>query len=299
MGAHAALLTVALIYGANYTIAKDLLAAQYILPNGLVLFRVVTAAIMFFVIHTFLVREKVDKKDWGLLALCSVFGVTVNQIFFISGLKYTTPINASVLMVTTPILVLVIYTLINREKLDLLKIIGVILGAGGTLLLILGRGSVSFAGTFKGDIYIIINAVSYALYLVLIKPLMIKYNPMTIMNWIFLFSLIPVIPLGMGDALNAQWSSFTPSLWAALVYVLLFTTIIAYLFNAAALKKVDPSIVGVYIYLQPFMATAIALIAGKDSLTPDKLIPGLMIVAGVYLVSFRKKTKPVTVPKNI
>jgi drug/metabolite transporter (DMT)-like permease len=285
---HVALLIVALIYGANYTIAKGLLGAQFILPLGLVLFRVLIAAIMFFVIHTLFVRERVERKDWVLLAFSSLFGVVINQIFFIAGLKYTTPINAAVLMVTTPILVLVISTLVNREKLSLLKSLGVLLGAGGTLMLIMSKGSLSFSGNLKGDIFILINAISYAIYLVMIKPLMNKYSPITIMNWIFIFGLIPVIPLGLQDAVNAQWSLFTPDLWAAFFYVLIFTTIIAYLLNAAALKKVETSIVGVYIYLQPVMATVIALATGKDMLTLDKLIPGLMIVSGVYLASFRK-----------
>jgi len=186
---------------------------------------------------------------------------------------------------------LVFSAVIHREKLGLLKSVGVALGAGGTLMLIMSKGSFSFSGNLKGDIFIIINAISYAIYLVLIMPLMKKYSPITIMNWIFIFGLIPVIPLGLNDALNAQWSEFSPAMWAAFFYVLLFTTIIAYLLNAFALKKVDPSTVGVYIYLQPVMATAIALFSGKDTLSAGKWIPGLMIVAGVYLVSFRKKSK--------
>jgi len=287
---HLALLAVALIYGANYTIAKELLVAQYISPNGLVLFRVLIAAIMFLVIHVFFVKERIDRKDWLLLASCSLFGVVINQIFFIAGLKYTTPINAAVLMVTTPILVLVISAMVYREKLNLIKGLGIVLGAGGTLMLVMNKGSFSFSGNLKGDIFIIINAISYAMYLVMIKPLMQKYSPFTIMKWIFIFGLIPVIPLGLEDAITAQWTSFTPGMWMAFFYVLIFTTVFAYWLNAIALKKVEPATVGVYIYLQPVMATTIALLAGKDSLTIEKLIPGLMIIAGVYLVSLRKKT---------
>lgn len=286
---HLALLAVALIYGANYTIAKELLVARYISPNGLVLFRVLIAAIMFLVIHVFFVKERIDRKDWLLLASCSLFGVVINQIFFIAGLKYTTPINAAVLMVTTPILVLVISAMVYREKLNLIKGLGIVLGAGGTLMLVMNKGSFSFSGNLKGDIFIIINAISYAMYLVMIKPLMQKYSPFTIMKWIFIFGLIPVIPLGLEDAITAQWVNFTPGMWMAFFYVLIFTTVFAYWLNAIALKKVEPATVGVYIYLQPVMATTIALLAGKDSLTIEKLIPGLMIIAGVYLVSLRKK----------
>ncbi|HAY70613.1 MAG TPA: EamA/RhaT family transporter [Saprospirales bacterium] len=290
---HLALLAVALIYGANYTIAKELLVAQFISPNGLVLFRVLIAAMMFLLIHVFFVKERIDRKDWLLLASCSLFGVVINQIFFIAGLKYTTPINAAVLMVTTPILVLVISAMFYREKLNLIKSVGIVLGAGGTLMLLMNKGSFSFSGNLKGDIFIIINAISYAMYLVMIKPLMHKYSPFTIMKWIFIFGLIPVIPIGVEDAITAQWASFTPGMWLAFFYVLIFTTVFAYWLNAIALKMVEPATVGVYIYLQPVMATTIALLAGKDSLTIEKLIPGLMIIAGVYLVSFRKKTRTV------
>lgn len=288
--AHLALFAVALIYGANYSIAKEVLDDGYILPLGLVLFRILSSIILFFIIHLFFIKEKVDRKDLWLLAVCGLFGVFINQSFFLTGLKFTTPINASVLMVTTPIFVLIISILMRVEKFTVLKLTGVLLGAAGTLLLIFSKGKVSFTGTLKGDVFILINASAYALYLVLVKPMMRKYNPITVVKWIFLFGLIPVIPLGWKDATSIDWSSFGPTVWMSFFYVLVMTTFFTYLLNAIALKRVKPSTVGIYIYLQPVLATGIALFMGKDQLTWVKIIAGLIIITGVYLVSLKKST---------
>lgn len=284
-GAHMALLGVALIYGANYTIAKEILDGDYMHPMALVLFRIVSALVLFLVVHGLFVREKVDRKDLILLAICSIFGVVINQSFFITGLKYTTPINASVLMITTPLLVLILSILRKQEELTNRKILGVLIGAGATLVLILGKGEIDFSGTLKGDVLVLINAMSYALYLVLIKPLMQKYNPLTIVKWIFIFSIIPVLPFSYDKISVINWDSFTPLIWMAFIYVMLFVTFFSYLLNAKALKRVKPSIVGIYIYLQPFIATLVALSLGRDQLTPLKLFCGLFIILGVYLVS--------------
>jgi len=283
------LLGVALIYGANYTIAKEVLDGDYVTPMGLVLFRVLSGVLLFIVIHYFFVKEKVDPKDLWRLMACGMFGVFLNQSFFITGLKFTTPINAAVLMVTTPIFVLVMAILMKEEKLSLLKIIGVVLGASGTLLLIFSKGQLSFSGTLKGDLFVLVNAFAYSIYLVIVKPLMRKYNPITVVKWIFLFGTIPVIPLGWKGVMNVDWASFNTTIWVAFLYVLIMVTFFTYLLKAFALKIVKPSTVGIYIYLQPVLATFIALSLGKDQLSFIKVIAGMIIIIGVYLVSTKKQ----------
>jgi len=295
--AHAALLGVALIYGANYTIAKEILKGDYMNPMALVFFRVFSSMILFIIIHQSFIKEKIDKADIGRLILCAIFGVVINQSFFITGLKYTTPINASVLMVTAPMLVLILAVFFGEERFTKSKILGIILGAAGTLILIFGQGDLSFGGTLKGNIFILINATSYALYLVTVKPLMKKYNPMTIVKWIFIFAFIPVTIFAGKDVLSTNWHLFTPGIWLAFVYVLLFVTFFSYLLNATALKTVKPSTVGIYIYLQPAIATIVALSVGKDELSFIKLIAGIIIILGVYLVS-RKKTIQISTNKK-
>lgn len=284
--AHIALFLVALIYGANYSIAKIVLDDEYIQPLGFVLMRVLSGVILFWLSHLLFVREKVERKDFILLFLCGIFGVAINQMLFFIGLKYTTPINASLIMTTTPILVLLISAFIIKEKITFQKMIGIALGALGAIILIAYGKEFSFQqNQFFGDLMIFINAVSYGIYLVFVKKLMMKYHPITVIKWVFTFGFIFVFPLGIDDLMEVQWSSFSPLVWWAVFYVLLAVTFLTYLLNGFALKIVNPSIVGIYIYLQPLLATSIALMMMKDELTLIKVIAGIFIFLGVYLVS--------------
>ncbi len=295
INAHIALFLVALIYGANYTIAKEVLDNEYIKPIGFILLRVVTGLVLFVIIHTIYVREKVERKDIIRLILCGLFGVAINQTFFFSGLKLTTPINASLIMTSTPILVLIASSIMIGERITLRKILGIIAGCTGAVLLILNGEKINFEkDQILGDLMIFINATSYGIYLVIVKSLMKKYNPITVVKWVFIFGTLFVFPFGVNDLTQVDWSSFKLSIWLAVFYVLFCTTFLAYLFNAYALKTVNPSVVSIYIYLQPLLATMIALIFAKDQLTGIKIISGMLIFTGVYLVSSHTKTKNVT-----
>ncbi len=285
--AHIFLLGAALIYGANYSIAKIVLDGEYISPMGLVLFRVLAAFIIFFVFHTLFIKEKVDRKDLPKILLVSLFGIIINQSFFIIGLKYTVPINAALLLTTVPILVFLFSAILLKEKINIRKIAGVLTAFAGVLLIILNKGDIQFSyANMKGDILVFLNSVSYALYLVKVKPLLKKYNPVTITKWMFFFGMIFITPFGLEGALNANWQLFDTGVWLSFFYVLIFTTFLAYLFNIIALKRVNPSVVGVYVYLQPVLATIVALITGKDNLSVLKIISAILIFIGVYLVSY-------------
>lgn len=287
--AHLFLFGAALIYGANYSIAKIVLNGEYISPMGLVLFRVITASTIFISFHYFFIKEKVERKDYLSLFIVSLLGVVINQSFFIVGLKYTVPINAALLMTVVPIIVFIFSSILLKETVSIRKVIGIGFGFVGVLLIILNKGKISISyETMKGDIMVFINAVSYSLYLVKVKPLLKKYNPITVTKWIFLFGLIFIIPLGIQGALDVNWSTFTSNVWLSFGYVLFFTTVLAYLFNIIALKKVNPTVVGIYVYLQPILATIVALFIGEDSLSLIKIIAGTLIFSGVYLVSFSK-----------
>ena len=293
--AHIALFLVALIYGANYTIAKEVLDNEHIKPIGFILMRVITGLIFFVIVHTIYVKEKVESKDFFRLILCGLFGVAINQTFFFSGLKLTTPINASLIMTTTPILVLVASSIMIAEKITLRKVLGIIVGCSGAVFLILNGEKFNFEkDQILGDLLIFINATSYGIYLVIVKSLMKKYNPFTVVKWVFIFGTIFVFPFGYGELIEVDWATFDQKIWLAIVYVLFFTTILAYLFNAYALKTVNPSVVSIYIYLQPLLATSIALMFAKDNLDGIKVISGLLIFLGVYLVSSQKVSKNVT-----
>ena len=171
--AHLALFSVALIYGANYSIAKIVLDDGYIQPVGFILLRNIVAIIFFWAFHSWYIKERVEKKDLPLLLLCGIFGIAINQIFFFSGLKFTTPINASLIMLMTPILVLITSAFILKEKITWQKVLGIALGILGAVLLVTYGKQLSFAQSqLKGDLMILINAISYAIYLVMVKTLL-------------------------------------------------------------------------------------------------------------------------------
>ena len=289
--AHIAMFTVALIYAANFTIAKPVMAGDdpYVQPFGFIMMRVIAATLLLGLTHLIFVREKVDKKDLGLLALCAVCGVAGNQLTFFYGLNMTTPINGALIMLTTPILVLILSMFVFSEKLTLFKGGGIVLGLGGAAILILSnRGDIPDApNPALGNIFIGINATFYAAYLVMVKPLMMKYSPITVLKWVFFFGMLYVIPFGAQQMLEIEWSTMPSHIFWSIAFVLFFVTFMAYLLNGAALSIVKPSVSSSYIYLQPLLASIIAVGAGKDEITWSMIVAGCLIFVGVFLVSKR------------
>jgi drug/metabolite transporter (DMT)-like permease len=283
--AHIFLIIVNLFYGAGFAVSK-LVLPEFIRPFGFILIRVLVAFSLFFLLHQFWIREKVQKKDLLLLAACGLFGVVINQEMFFLGLSLTTPINASLLMIVTPIMVFIISFFIAQEKVTWYKLVGIVLAAFGALIIIGGKGFNFRGSTMLGDVCILANAVSYAIYLVIVRPLMKKYHPLTVVKWVFFFGLIPVFFFGINQFSQIQWQTFGLKEWFAVMFIILCTTFLAYLLNMLALREVHSSVVGVYIYLQPIVAATISMLIGKDHLTLQKLLAALFIFTGVYLVSF-------------
>ena len=284
--AHSFLFLVALIYGANYTIAKEVLDNDYISPSAFIVLRIAFAVVLFFIFSHSLKTKKIEKKDWGRLILSGLFGAAANMLLFFYGLKHTTPIHAALIMTSTPILVLVIALFLRKEVISIKKIIGIGLGMTGAILTITSGKSLSLAeATTNGDLMIFLNATSYAIYLIIVKDLLRKYHPLTVIKWVFLFGLIFVLPFGAPTLTEIAWSSFPTSIWLATGYVLLFTTFFAYLLNVNALRVIPASTVSFYIYLQPILATIIAVFLGKDQFELGDLLLLSMIFLGVFLVS--------------
>lgn len=284
--AHIALFTVALIYGANYTVAKEVLDPGHIKPIGFIALRITTGMVLFGFIATFFIKEKIKKEDWKLVALCALFGVVINQLCFFWGLKMTTAIHSALLLTVTPIIVLIASAILLREAITSRKTIGILIGMAGAAFLILSGKSIGFhSEQITGDLFILINSVSYGLYLVLVKKLMKTYHPFTILSRMFAFGFLIVLPLGWSDLQAVEWSSFSENIWLAVGYVLLLTTFLNYLLNATALKTVSATVAGIYIYLQPIVATLISIGFAKDVMSADKLISAVLIFTGVYLVS--------------
>ncbi len=294
--AHLALFLVNFIYGVNYVVAKGLMP-DVVGPSGFIVVRVLGAGALFWLVRA--VRpERIVLADLGRLALCGLFGVALNQLMFFHGLMRTTPINASIIMVATPILVLVLAAVLLKERITWVKATGVLLGAAGALSLIFLKPEGSAAGaTALGDLFILINAISYGVYLVLVKPLMRKYTATTVMAWSFLFGLVMVLPFGWHEFTVIAWDTLSAPIWAAILFVVVMVTFVAYLMNTWALGQVSPTVVGTYIYMQPVLAAAFTWLFVR--IGPDRLgIPGTYtatiglpqilcaaaIFTGVYLV---------------
>jgi len=290
--AHLTLLLVNVVYAANYLVAKGIMP-DYIGPSGFIFYRVTGAVILFFIIKT-RIKERIDKKDWIKLALAGLFGVAINQLLFFNGLNLTSPINASIIMTSNPIMVLIISNVLIREKITRLKLLGIIIGgAGAVLLLVSTKGQNQGHASFWGDVMVFINAMSYGVYLVIAKPLLKKYNPITVITWVFFFGWILVTPFGIKQAIEVDWAAMPINIIWGVVYVIIFTTFLVYLLNVYALKVLSPAVASTYIYLQPVLAGLFAFLFDyfsnnqqgySQDITWFKVFTTLMIFFGVYLV---------------
>lgn len=284
------LFTVNLFYGIGFSVSKMVMPA-FIRPFGFIVIRVAVCSLLFLLLQKIWINERMQRKDLPRLMLCGLFGVAINQLLFFKGLSMTLPINASLMMILTPLLVLFFAVAGGQERFTSVKISGVLLGASGAFILLAGKGFHFSSDTLTGDLLILLNATSYAIYLVIVRPLMKTYHPLSVITWVFMLGFIPVVFTGWEEFMQIDFASFTPGIWAAVLFVVMGTTFVAYLFNILALREVNSSVVGAYIYLQPLIAAAVATLLGVDQLTPQKALAGLFIFTGVYLVTFGLPTK--------
>ena len=257
----------------------------YLQGFGFIVLRVSGAAILFLMLSLSIKKEKIN---WRLhfkdFLLCSIFGVAANMLMFFKGLEITTPINGAVLMLATPIFVLILNSFIFKISILPFQIFGILMACGGAILLMMGRQFSFSSDTLPGDILIILNAISYAFYLVLVKKLIKVYHMFTVSKYTFLFGSILVLPFGLPELLNGNFNMPTKII-LEIGFIIVFTTFVTYLLNAWAILKVGPATVGAYIYLQPILATIIAIALQKDELTIQKIISAVLIFAGVFITS--------------
>lgn len=282
---HLALLGTNVIYGLNYVIAKGIMPG-YMMPRAIIFLRVSVTVMVFWIFHFITPKIKVERRDLVKLAICAVFGVAFNQILFFEGLNLSTPINASIIITVIPVVILVFSHFMLKERITSIKVAGIMLGAAGAIIVILSSGGGEFgASTMLGDFMVFVNSVSWALYLVLIKPLMEKYDSVTIMKWIFTFGLIIIFPFTFASFSSSTFSTIPFTIWLSISFVVFGATIIAYFLNNYSLKTVSASVNGIYIYLQPLVASVVSIVFGKDHLTIIKTVAAVLIMAGVYFVT--------------
>lgn len=300
--AHIALFFVNALYGASHVIAKGVMP-NYLTPNVFILFRAAGATFLFWLVKAFMVRERVERSDLFLLAASGLFGVTINQLCFFHGLNLSSSINSGIIMTINPILVVILSFFILKERITWRKSVGIVVGATGACLLTLSAGT-SSSDSLLGDLFLFINAASYAVYLVIAKPLMNKYSPLTVITYVFTFGLMFILlfPPVLGDLISTEFVQLPMDILWKIVYVVVGVTFLTYLLTMYGLKYLTPSVSSAYIYLQPVLVMIFAFLLGwwgiaddyTDTITLEKIFYMLVIFAGVYLTSsssFLKKNR--------
>jgi len=282
-----------IFYGAGFTVAK-MVMPRLIQPLGFILIRVAVVTFLFWL--SFLggskFRSKIQRKDWPILILGGLFGVALNQMMFFMGLNLTFPIHAALIMMSTPLLITIIAIFVLRERISPGKALGLLLGIGGAVLLMSAGKELTITGSSAlGDLFVFMNATSYAIYLVMIKPLMHRYRPIIVIRWVFFFGFLMVIPFAWHQFSAIHWAAFTFKDYLCVIFVVVFVTFFTYLWNMYGLHILSPSIAGSYIYVQPIFAAIISVAFAGEKITFIKLLATLLIFSGVYLVSFGFKKK--------
>lgn len=276
------------IYGLSHTIAKEVMPT-YIQGFGLVQVRLLGATLLFWLVSLFVPRQNISRSDFPRMVVCAFFGMAVNMVSFFKGIELSTPINSAVLITMTPILVFVFSAILIKEKLLLPRIIGVVLGFIGALVLILfGKEIRQDAPNIPlGNILFLFNATGFGLYLVLVKPLSEKYTTVHLLKWLFLFGFVMSFVVTHTEFNAVSWSTLPfEAIWR-FAYVIVGTTFLTYLLNVYALKQLKASTIGVFTYLQPLIGIVYAIVVGADTFTSSKLVAAVVILIGVYLVTKR------------
>ncbi|MEO6675281.1 MAG: DMT family transporter [Ginsengibacter sp.] len=289
--AHFALLATNIFFAINFTAVKYLINHGLVKPFGLNIIRVGITTILLWVIFLFKQqRTIIHKKDLFRFTLCALTGIAINQLLFIKGLSLTYSIHASLLMLTTPILITFIAAWVLKEKLNNYKIAGLTLGIAGAVILIAARDNSGNGGdVLWGDILVLINAISYTIYFILVRPLMNEYKPVTVIRIIFTIGFFLMLPFCWKEFTQVPWTQYDTTAWVLLGLIVIGGTFLAYLFNVYGIKVLGASMAGAYIYSQPFFAAAIAMIFLREQLSLYKIIAAIFIFAGVYLATKTNK----------
>jgi len=287
---HLIMFAVTLIFGINIPLSKSLLPV-WISPEGLTLSRIIFGAAIFWIASLFVPHEKVTFKEHRFFLIGSLVGVVFNQGLFITGLNMTSPIDASIIITSGPLFAMIFAAILLKEPITLLKISGVLVGASGAILLVYNgyHASTSHTSNLAGNLMVFGSSVIYAFYLVFTKPLTLRYSPITLMKWMFLYASIFVAPFYYRQVLSAP-VYIHPEMTAVLqmIYTLCFATFLAYLLIPMAQQRIRPTTISMYNNFQPLVASIVAVSIGMDHFSVIKGLSALLIFAGVYLVTRSK-----------
>lgn len=284
---HIAMLSTQIICGLNVPVGKSLLS-EWMTPIGLASSRILSAALIFWLISLFYKSERVELKDLTIIALGGVFGIAATYLTFAWGLNYTTPVHFSLIVALNPIVAMLLSALFLRETVNMRKTVGVVLGIAGAWVLI-SQTDVAMSGknNFWGILFAVANTVMLGFYLIIIRKVAAKYTPITLQKWMFLFAALFILPFSVNEfPLQRIYSSactLQPIL--QLLFVLLLATVFNNLMFPVALKRIQPTIASIYINMQPIIASVVAILIGQDIFSWDEPLSALLVISGVLLVS--------------
>jgi len=286
---HAAMFAANVMWGLNAPIGKSVLGEFS--PLSVTTFRMVGAAIAFWVLSIFCPKENVESKDLLKLFFAALFGVVFNQGCFIFGLSLTSPIDASIVTTTTPIITMIVAAMYLHEPITNKKILGIFIGAMGALTLILSSQAATSngqSGSIVGDIFCLIAQLSFAVYLTVFRDLITKYSPVTISKWLFIYASVCFIPFSYHDVTAIDFTAIPLDMVLQISYVVLCATFLAYILTMFGQRLLRPTLVSMYNYVQPIVASIVAVAIGMDSFGWQKGVAIALVFLGVYVVTQSK-----------
>ncbi|MCB1023348.1 MAG: DMT family transporter [Acidobacteria bacterium] len=296
-GPHISLFAVQLMFGSAPILGKFALEA---FPSfAIVGFRVGIGAMAFYLLQRFRGGLKLEKTaHYFYFALFAIFGIILNQLLFFTGLSLTTATNTSLLAVLIPVFAILVSSFVGNDTLTLQKIAGIVVAGCGVIYLIDPTKASFSSATTQGDILVLLNSLSYGVYLAISKKLISHYGSLKSITWLFLFGSVVNVPVGLYSLQSVELSQVSTNAWLALAGVVIFPTILAYYWNTWALARVEPSIVAIYIYLQPIIGTLLAITILGEVWNPRIFAAMGLIFAGVFLVTIRRRSKEKMLPAN-
>ena len=276
------------IFGFNIIICKDLTSEGLIPPLGIFTLRSLVAGALFWIVSMFQPREQVERKDYIKIFAASMLGFMTCQVTFLVGIPHITPMDCSILTAMAPIYTMAVAAIAIKEPITFKKAGGVALSFAGIIYLIVSRvaapGGTAESSPF-GIFMIILNSLSFSMYLGIFKPLIAKYSAVTFMKWIFLFSALVAAPISMKGLIEVEWAAIPAKQYAELAYLIICATFITYFLIPLAQKRIRPTLVSMYSYVQPIIAIAVSIAIGMDTLTWQKALATVLVFSGVVIVS--------------
>ena len=296
---HIAILSANLIFGLNNPISRTLMP-EILSPYTLTFFRMSGGLLLFWIVSIFCKREHVPPKDILMLFFASFFALTLNQLPFFIGLSMTSPIDASIVVTMLPIVTMILAAAIIREPITLLKATGVIIGASGAILLVFTSHTLHTGkSNFWGNIIVFGATSSFAIYLTVFKNLISRYSPVTVMKWMFLFGTICCFPFCFKPVTQTDFTLLSSGTYWRIGYMVIFATFLGYLLIPIGQKILRPTTLSMYNYLQPVAASFLAVVIGIDTFGLEKALSGLLVFAGVYIVTLSKSRVDLETDKEL